>query len=178
MLPRQMHLPLAHPSKYLYNRLDRFYPKVWPQVPQSHLKSYRLLCCVYALKGPCFGDLWHVHLKLKIRWSVVSENAATLVCWEAPQMLFGLRNVELFFFAPKQMSILRVKGTNLRFPNRAHHSLHAEAFNAESINSVGTLFFCAVIHSYAGPGWKQAFLIWLDEYKMQISGRGNRAGIK
>lgn len=57
-----------------------------------------------------------------------------------------------FFFAPKQMSILRVKGTNLRFPNRAHHSLHAEAFNAESINSVGTLFFCAVIHSYAGPG--------------------------
>lgn len=166
MLPRQMHLPLAHPSKYLHNRSDRFYPKVWPQVPQSHLKTYRLLCCVYALKGPCFGDLWHVHLKLKIRWSVVSENAATLVGWEA------------FFFAPKQMSILRVKGTNLRFPNRAHHSLHAEAFNAESINSVGTLFFCAVIHSYAGPGWKQAFLIWLDEYKMQISGRGDRAGIK
>lgn len=98
MLPRQMHLPLARPRKYLHNRSDRFYPKVWPQVPQSHLKTYRLLCCVYALKGPCFGDLWHVHLKLKIRWSVVSENAATLVCWEAPQMLFGLRNVELFFF--------------------------------------------------------------------------------
>lgn len=98
-------------------------------------------------------------------------------------MLFGRRNVELFFFARKQMSILRVKGTNLHFPNRADHSLHAEAFNADCSNSVGSrlsFFFELSFIPMPDPSENKLLvvLIWLDEYKMQISGRGDRAGIK
>lgn len=143
-----MHLPLPRPSKYLYNRSDHFCPKERLQVPQSHLKTYRLLCCVFALQGPCSRDLWQVPQKLRLR-RCFSHFGETLVCWEAPQMLFGRRNVELFFFARKQMSILRVKGTNLHFPNRADHSLHAEAFNADCSNSVGSrLSFFLSCHSF------------------------------
>lgn len=78
------------------------------------------------------------------------------------------------------MNSLRVKGTNLYFPNRANQSLHADAFNVESINTGGTnlsfvLSFIPML-DLAWAGWKQAFLIWLDEYEMQISGRAAEQG--
>ncbi len=78
------------------------------------------------------------------------------------------------------MNSLKVKGTNLFFPDRVNQSLHAEAFNVESTNSGGTklsfvLSFIPML-DLARAGWKQAFLIWLDEYEMQISGRATEQG--
>lgn len=78
------------------------------------------------------------------------------------------------------MNSLRLKDTNLHFPNRANQSLHAEAFNVESTNNRGSnrsfvLSFIPML-DLARAGWKQAFLIWLDKYEMQISGRATEQG--
>lgn len=78
------------------------------------------------------------------------------------------------------MNSFRLKGTNFYPPNRWNHSVHTQGFNVDNINSGGTnLSFVPLfipMLDLVWAGWKQAFLIWLDEYEMQKPGRAMEQG--